>query len=603
MKRPTHQALQDVKAVWMSVWPQALEVWSRYTRLGEPRLCHTAQEEKEEGLTGSFAMIRLNDQTIVISLLQVIEYGIEAYGLEILAHEIGHHVFTPGDLLDAGRALALTRRGLPTVEEHAPMVLNLYEDLLINDRLVRVHELRLAEIFEILARRETGKPSSLWSLYLRVYEILWGLSPGRLGAKPLKGAAEEGDAQLAARMVRVYADDWVSGAGGFATLCLPYLLRDRDEGAQSMWAPLLDATGVGAGSGVPLGLTQDDTQEILHPSRDPKVVGLRVENQGGPESDEPWTGASSAGNGAGQTREPYEYGQILKALGLDLTPLDAAVKYYRERALPNLIPFPVREAPESTEPLMEGLDSWDIGSPLDDVDWLSSILISPKIFPGYTTVQRSWGKMTGRRPKPEPVDLDLYVDCSGSMPDPQHSTSYLTLAGAIVVLSALRVGAKVQATLWSGARQFDTTKGFIRDEQKLLRVLTGYFGGGTAFPNHLLRTTYERRTERDRPVHILILSDEGVDTMAQVDEKGVTGIKHARMALEKGRAGGTMVLNLYNPMTLKQPFFQEVMKLGWQLFPVSDWEQLVAFSKDFARRTYGQDKEASSRSSKKVKAR
>ena len=84
------------------------------------------------------------------------------------------------------------------------------------------------------------------------------------------------------------------------------------------------------------------------------------------------------------------------------------------------------------------------------------------------------------------LDLDLYVDCSGSIPNPQQNFSYLALAGAIVVLSALRTGARVQATLWSGSRQFDTTNGFITDEMKLLRVLTGYLGGGTAFPNHML---------------------------------------------------------------------------------------------------------------------
>ena len=38
--------------------------------------------------------------------------------------------------------------------------------------------------------------------------------------------------------------------------------------------------------------------------------------------------------------------------------------------------------------------------------------------------------------------------------------SYLALAGTILALSALRAGARVQATLWSGAGQFETTAGF-----------------------------------------------------------------------------------------------------------------------------------------------
>ena len=542
-------------------------------------------------------MIRLNDQTIVIGLRQIDELGLQDYGLEILAHEIGHHVLTPANLGDAGRALALARRALPTVEDRAPMILNLYQDLLINDRLVRVHGLKLAQVFEVLAQRASGPTSALWSLYMRIYELLWGLAPAHLGGELVEGA-EEGDAQLAARMVRVFADDWLAGAGGFAALCLPYLLKDKERGTRADWDPFLDSVNAGAGAGVPQGLTAGDDQEILHPSRDPRVVGSRPHDAEVGEN-ESSVASSNAGGSSGQTREPFEYSQILKALGLDLSPLDAAVAYYRERALPHLIRFPVRVAPESVEPLMEGLDPWDIGSPLDDVDWLESTLISPQVFPGYTTVQRSWGTMKGKRPKPEPLDLDIYVDSSGSIPNPQRNTSYLTLAGTIVVLSALRVGARVQATLWSGARQFDTTGGFLSDEQRILRVLTGYIGGSTAFPNHLLRTTYESRTERDRPVHVSILSDEGVDTMAQADELGIPGLQHSQMALDKGRGGGTMVLNLYRPETLQKPFFQTVEKMGWQLYRVGDWSQLIQFSREFAKQKYGADKEAHRAASKK----
>src|SRR5205807_2795271 len=122
-----------------------------------------------------------------------------------------------------------------------------------------------------------------------------------------------------------------------------------------------------------------------------------------------------------------------------------------------------------------------------------------------------------------PVDLDLYVDCSGSMPNPQVMVSYLALAGAIVALSALRVGARVQATLWSGPRQFETTGGFISEAQQVLRILTGYLGGSTAFPIHLLRETYGARRRGARPAHIVVISDDGVDTMFASDELGNKG--------------------------------------------------------------------------------
>src|SRR6185436_16490679 len=156
----------------------------------------------------------------------------------------------------------------------------------------------------------------------------------------------------------------------------------------------------------------------------------------------------------GQAREPFQFGEILRAAGLTISDSEAAVRYYRERARPYLIPFPSREIPESTDPLPEGLEPWDIGDALDAADWFPSVLQSPRIVPGMTTVQRVWGTTEGREPKLEPLDLDLYVDSSGSMPNPQHITSYPALAGAILCLSALRAGARVQATLWSGTNQF-----------------------------------------------------------------------------------------------------------------------------------------------------
>ena len=129
---------------------------------------------------------------------------------------------------------------------------------------------------------------------------------------------------------------------------------------------------------------------------------------------------------------------------------------------------------------MEGMDTWDVGSPIEDIDWFETMMMSQQVIPGYTTVQRTYGTSSGSMPEKEAVDLDLYVDCSGSMPNPQWATSYLTLAGAIISLSALRVGSRVKATLWSGKHDFQTTGEFIRDEKEVLKILTGYIGRATA---------------------------------------------------------------------------------------------------------------------------
>jgi hypothetical protein len=260
------------------------------------------------------------------------------------------------------------------------------------------------------------------------------------------------------------------------------------------------------------------------------------------------------------------------------------VRYYRERALPHRIPFPTRPAPHSAELQLEGLEPWDIGDAVDLLDPLQSVLQSPRMVPGLSTVKRVFGPAPDREQEPMPLDLDLYVDSSGSMPNPQRDTSWLTLAGAVIVLSALRAGARVQATLWSGAKQFLHTDGFVRSEDAILRVLTGFYGGATAFPVHRLRETYARRSPGDRPVHILHISDDGITTMFQPDERGGDGWAIAAQALAKARGGGTMVLNL--PGTPDDDLQRAQREQGWVVETVSSWPELLGFARRFARRHY-----------------
>jgi hypothetical protein len=587
----------DVDALhqrWKSAWPEALAAWSRFTRLRPPTFCLTAKQAETEGLTGSFAMIRLVDQAVVVSLPAVAASGVELFAVEVLAHEIGHHVLAPATLNDHARSLARMRRSLPTVERHAPMIANLYTDLLINDRLQRSAGLHLSSVYRALARGEESSPKeggTLWTLYLRIYEILWSLERGSLGGTTPDDRIER-DAWLAARLVRSYAHQWLDGSGRFAALLLTYLLEDT--ASESLIRPLLDTGRAGVG-GDPAGLSEIDPEEergAIHPAADAALTGDADDEEIAPEEAGEAAPKGSAANAPprGQAREPFEYGEILKASGVRLTEHQAAVRYYRERAIPNLVRYPSRRAPESEEPLPEGLEPWDLGSSLDEIDWLQSILVSPRVVPGITTVQRVWGTTEGAEPRRIPLDLDIYVDSSGSMANPQRQVSYPALAGAIVCLSALRAGARVQATLWSGAHQVLTTQGFVRDQEKVLSVLTGYLGGGTAFPIHLLRETYAARRAEAllRPTAILVVSDDGVTTMFANDEQGRSGWAVAAESLARAGGGGTFVLNL--PAARQEdPDLTRARREGWHIHRVSSWENLLEFAREFSIRAYGDE--------------
>ena len=590
MKKSTDTTLIDN---WRAAWPEALAVWSKFTRLRDPSLCASRVEASQQGLSGSFAMIRLLDQSVVVDLPLVTELGLDDYALEVLAHEIGHHILAPGSASDQFRLLARMRRALPTLEQHAPMVANLYTDLFINDRLQRQANLRMADIYRKLQQGRTVEARAkgsggVWTLYMRIYENLWQLEKGELGGAGAENEADERldtDAWLGARLIRVYANDWMLAAGRFATLLLPYLVDDTDALGPSRYLQDTRDAARGCQTYGAQQIEDDEEGGAIHPVHDKRISGL--------DGEEP-QGEAPARQGGGQLREPFELGDILKASGVDLSDHEIAIRYYRERALPHLVAFPSRPAPESQEPQMEGLEAWEIGDPLEDIDWLQSVMQSPRPVPGVTTVRRVYGREPARAIDAVPVDLDMYVDSSGSMPNPQARTSFLTLAGAVIALSALRAGAKVQVTLWSGKNEVMQTPGFVRDEDLILGVLTEFFGGGTCFPIHCLRKTYAGK--RERPAHILMISDDGITTMFDNDEQGNSGWDISAKALAQGGAGGTMALNLERDwegaashMWLRPPFDdlkRARREQGWDIHAVERYEDLLDFARAFSRRHY-----------------
>jgi hypothetical protein len=283
-------------------------------------------------------------------------------------------------------------------------------------------------------------------------------------------------------------------------------------------------------------------------------------------------------------RGVVEYGHLLKSLGSRLSDHELTMRYYRERAVPHLVPFPARPMPAVVEPLPEGLETWDVGQPLADADWLQTVLTSPIVIPGVTTVQRTYGDTPGGEPQRRPVDLYVGIDCSGSMPNPQLSLSYPVLAGTILALSALRAGARVKAVLSGEPGSSVATAGFVADERQVLDLLTGYLGTGYSFGIGRLRETFQDRKPTDRPVHIVIVSDHDIFSMLEQGD----GWQCAREMLARARGGGTYALNM--PADWESAKVAQMRADGWDVHAVQDWEELVAFARAFSRATYGEDK-------------
>jgi hypothetical protein len=565
--------------LWEATWPKALAAWSPYVQLRAPRFLEHPRNEGEPSMAGQIAAIRMRDLTVLVNTTVIREKRLEHLALPILAHEIGHHVHCPGSLTENARLLGVMVRMLDGLGPDTPATAaNLYADLLVNDRLHRRGGIDIVGVYRALREKEA---TGLWALYTRTYEHLWRLAPGTL-APDTVDATTDGDALLLARMVRAFANDWLRGARRFASVIYPYFLPEAGGGQRSSLSRkgLLDMRDAGQGV-IPDGLVAYDPAEDGDDG---------FEDDFGHVADSSATqdpGTPGTPGGGGQARAPWTYADLLKRLGVDVKPTEVTARYYRERALPHLLPFPSRRAPRAMEPLAEGFETWEAGDALEDLDVLGSLMVSPVPIPGITTVRRVYGETPGSEAARRPIDLDLYVDCSGSMPDPATQMSWLALCGVILALSALRTGGRVQATLWSGAGQTARTAGFVTDEAAILSVVCGYISGGTSFPLPLLRQTWEDRPADAAPAHIVVISDDGVDTMLAQDERGVPGAEIAAMALGKAGGSGTLVLNL-SDVTRYGPA-PTLRALGWKIHAVTQWEELLTFARAFVRESFADD--------------
>ncbi|MHA1733578.1 MAG: VWA domain-containing protein [Promethearchaeota archaeon] len=583
MDEEFEEKMAQTEAEWSRAWPEALRLWSPYVILRKPVFYHSTIEARKAGIQETIAQISMADLGTSVDLQLVSELGLEGMALPVLAHEIGHHVLCPGSLVEMARMIALIKPVFNDAQRAGYME-NLYGDLLINDRLYRSRHLPIPQIYKkMVSHLDDSDPvTPLWTLYMRVYETLWQLPKGFLASASSIDKRMDLDAGLAARIIKIYSANWYLGLKKIAYVFLPYF-PPPEVNIRCSFMPNLDSENIGDLDPAEIAKRLHGLIQIGEGEEEAASIGEGDIYEVNPQ-DLPRFGPETDARARGQVRTPAQYGQVLEDLGLKLQPKEAAVLYYSELALPELIPFPTN-VQKSGGTIPEGALPWELGDDLDALDWNLSLSESPVVFPGLTTRQVAFGEDSGDDVSDEPINLDLYIDCSGSMPNPHFELSYLTLAGVIMTMSALRAGAKVQVTLWSSYGTFKSTHGFIDDEQELLGIVTDFISGATGFPLNILRETYlEKEYPSDGPpAHIMVISDDGVDTMLQYDEFKTPGWEIVTESLKRCRGGGTLVLNIPTGYWNKE---HEKLGTVFDVFIVRDWVELREFAAEFSKRTW-----------------
>ncbi|AZS43122.1 hypothetical protein BWL13_00667 [Microbacterium oleivorans] len=535
-------------------WESALELWGVHLR--DVRLAPGEGAAKGTAAWFSFP------PSVTVDPQMLRTWGVEREAESMFAHEIGHHVLAPATRIDALKirhqlARTLAAAGAdPVSSDDLGLLSNLWTDLLVNARVALLQRRRGdAEPVGIVRLVQATLPAPesadrLWWVYLRTFELIWGLPAGRLcptsppppappaarGAEsepPLDSIPEkhrekeralrdarrereriaaelagvittrpEVDADQIAAVVRAFAGDPVLGALRFGVLAAPYIV-ERQRSAQAQAGR--GAAGACNADGAPA--TAEELGRILSDRRLHDVVPAH------PGSGGPGAVGTAAGIGVGRGRgQALGLAQTLGLYGAS-DPDEVMAAWYRAEAAPWVRPItqrmPAAPAPELPGPL----EVWETGDDLADLDWSATLQAGATVLPGLTTRRRSY-LPDEPTPREASIMLDVFIDSSGSMPHPGRASSAV-LAGMIVALSVLRGGGRVRVTSFSGPGQVAGSEDFQRTVGAVVRDLACYFGGGTTFPLDLLERRYAglRPPSSDERRHLLVLSDDGLVSM------------------------------------------------------------------------------------------
>lgn len=560
----------------LAAWQAALDLWG--VQLHPPSMVR-------DSANGTFAWFSF-PPSISIDLDELTRQSAEPHLASVFAHEIGHHVLSPSTRIvsfkltqQMARAIVASdpRRAIP-VTRTAQLLSNLWSDLLINDRVVRMQrrlhpgaEPGLIALWRTLTAREPASHPAWWVL-MRTYELLWSLPSNtlcpndppaipeavredvrarqhvdpatldvstvredlqdkerahRAAAMRVRAIQDElllsqpvqpvADAEYVAQAVRTFGADPVGGALTFGMVLVPYLV---------LASMIPDAAALPGGGCAEQGGAPATAAELVQVLADPRLDELPAHPAATAVGDS--VAEQAAEQGSGQS---YGVAETL-TLFAGSDPNAVMLAWYEAQARGWVRPLRQCGRGVAAHGVPGPLETWELGDDATELDWPATLTVNPVVVPGVTTRRR-----TQLPDDPvsttEAVTLDLYIDSSGSMPRPDRGSAAV-LAGMILVLSVLKGGGRVRVTSWSGRGQVAGDSVYTRDRLEIMRQLTTFFSGSTVFPLDLLAHRYPPGEGSPNELrHLVVLSDDGLMSLfgaGQEEHTGVAGAVRRQLA-------------------------------------------------------------------------
>jgi hypothetical protein len=251
--------------------------------------------------------------------------------------------------------------------------------------------------------------------------------------------------------------------------------------------------------------------------------------------------------------------------------------YYRQQAERYLLkPPPQKVMGEAVVPTT--LDEWEPGNPVKDIDWLTTLVQRGPVYGGVLPLERQ------RVADTEGFDIplwqpriEIYLDVSGSMPDPRKTRNAMTLAAQILSTGAIRAGGWVRGLMYSGTPVKFWS--WCRSEIEMSKFLMHYIGGGTVFPFDILKKSVEECSSC-QPIRAII-------TDTDFDHNYNSRKDHAAIFTEAVRKSPHVVLLLHRPNEQRVKLYREV---GARVVPVPKMEDFPRMAAALAHALFEEEK-------------
>ncbi|MBN8230524.1 M48 family metalloprotease [Corallococcus macrosporus] len=501
-------------------WRDALALWDVHVHLSPPEPHQSFEQRGESMVDEPLAYIDLARRQVFVHFELLTRMGARGSLTAVLAHEIGHHVRFPHTLGWAAELRVLEQRLIPGLGQS---LTNLFFDLQVNEFVGRTQADALCAVYQGFLRTpegrkhkppkkqdaSTGGPSPLFCFYLAIYEELWRKEPGHLVPRDMLTRLEEAYPGFRAQ-ARMFVQTFYTLADGrlqFLYFCASFI-RFIDLPSEVRFF-------------IPLGGDIDIPDE----------GDLDAAVQSGGRWEDALKEARANGwlDDSHDTKESEPLDTIRRATahlpGNDGGRLRRALvgRYYRRLVDPYILKLPA--SPSKPEPYLRTIpEAWEYGDDPSTIDWTLTVIAQGHL----AAVNPLRRELEADLPPPSDLGvpaLEIYLDTSGSMPDPQQDLNAMTLAAQVLSASALRKGATVRGIIYSADNP--VVSPWMYDEETARDFFLHYIGGGTWFPVEVMEALSQ---ERPDALRVVISDSDFLHNMRQEDAlpRFVRGMNRSR---------------------------------------------------------------------------